>query len=941
MRQQSATLPGRLRAIVAAGLTAAVGGTAGGAAAGAEGFGQQGGLPPLDELEPGVSLRVYHAGRPLERVAEPIPGVSPNLDELRPVIDYPASGGFGVKDQFVATVTGYLLIEEAGEYTFRLTSDDGSMLLLDGERVIWNRGLHPATSMNSRIRLSAGLHALKILYFENDGEEHLSLRWRVPGADTFELVPSSALRTEKDVTRVISPGVKPLASDLEGVRAGDGVPLEGVHPAWRVETIHPDSFQPMVGCMTMLPDGRLLVGTFEPKNNGVILTAPNGTIWALSNLDASDPNAIVVEPFAEGFYHPLGMCLVDSAGPAPDLYIAQRDEITRMRDVDGDGIFETRETFASGWVSDNYHHFTFGLKEHDGFLYASLSSSIGLSGAKLLSGTPIGGNGPGAAERGTVMKVSLQTGEIEYLCGGFRTPNGILVTPDGKVLVGENQGTWMPASKVNHVLPGRFYGHYNETRVRTDRYPDGGAPAMFADQPVTPPALWLPQNECANSPTDFLHISDGPFAGQLYIGELKMGGIRRAFLEEVNGVTQGAVFRFTQGLEGGVNRLMWGENGEIYVGCIGERDTWSWRGTRTGLQRLVPIPDEGVFEYHSIRATEDGFELRFTEAAEPTALANPESYDIRQWRYVPTPAYGGEKVDEEILRITRAEPSPDNRAVRLTIEGLEPGRCVFIRADLTSAAGEQIWSPDAWYTLNEIPGRPRLAPYERPDDGALNVLVFSKTAGFRHDSIPAGIACIEQLGRRHGFEVQATEDATIFNDESLSRFDVVVFLNTTGDVLDLSQEAAFKRFIRAGRGFVGVHAAADTEYDWPWYGGLVGAYFLSHPPVQDALVKVVDSTHPSTRHLPGSWRRTDEWYDYRSSPTERVGVLLTLDESTYEGGRMGDDHPIAWSHLYDGGRAFYTGGGHTKESFSEDAFAAHLLGAIRWAAGIEDAAAAD
>lgn len=898
--------------------------------AGAPAVAQQADLPALEDLEPGVSLRVYQAERGLDRVAEPVDGVSPNLDELRKVIDFPAAGGFGAEDHFIATVTGYLLVDEGGEYGFRLTSDDGSMLLIDGERVIWNRGLHPATALDGVASLSPGLHALKILFFENEGEEHLSLRWRAPGADDFELVPDTALRTEKGVTRVTSPGTKPISAEVEGLRPGDGVPLEAVHPGWRAETIHPDSFQPMVGCLALLPDGRLLVGTFEPKNNGVVLSEPNGTIWALSNLDASDRNEIVVEKFADGFYHPLGMCVVNG-----DLYIAQRDEITRMRDADADGVYETRERFASGWTSDNYHHFTFGFGHHDGFLYATLSASIGVGQDEIFSGTMRGINGPAPAHRGTLMKIALDTGEIEYVCGGLRAPNAVLATPDGRVLVGDNQGAWMPASKVNVMLPGHFYGHYNETRVKTTRYPEGGVPSLYSDQPLTPPALWLPQNECANSPTAFLLIPHGPFAGQLYIGELKMGGIRRAFLEEVNGVTQGAVFRFTQGLEAGVNRLLWGPGGEIYVGCIGERDTWSWRGTRTGLQRLVPVRGAGTFEYHSIAATPEGFEIRFTRPADREQLHDPATYQIRQWRYVPTPDYGGPKVDEEALAVTETRVSASGLSARLTVPGLKPGRCVFIRTDVKSATGEPIWSPDAWYTLNEIPGQERPAPYARPDDGKLDVLVFSGTAGFRHDSIEAGIACVKKLGQEHGFTVQATEDAGVFNDEDLSRFDEVVFLNTTGDVLDLSQEAAFERFIRAGRGYVGVHAAADTEYDWAWYGGLVGAYFESHPAVQEAVVRAADESAGSTG-APAPWRRTDEWYNYRSAPDDDVDVLLWLDESTYEGGTMGASHPIAWRHAYDGGRAFYTGCGHTKESYSEEAFVAHLLEGIRWAAGARD-----
>ena len=214
-------------------------------------------------------------------------------------------------------------------------------------------------------------------------------------------------------------------------------------------------------------------------------------------------------------------------------------------------------------------------------------------------------------------------------------------------------------------------------------------------------------------------------------------------------------------------------------------------------------------------------------------------------------------------------------------------------------------------------------------------LVFSKTAGFRHASIPDGISALEEMADEHGLEVDATEDAGVFTDESLAAYDVVVFLNTTGDVLDAAQQAAFEAFVEGGGGFVGVHAAADTEYAWPFYGRLVGAYFESHPQVQEAVVQVLDRTHPSTEHLPARWTRTDEWYDYRANPRGEVHVLAALDAASYEGSTMGADHPIAWCHVVEGGRAWYTGGGHTSASFEEPAFRQHLLGGLAWAAGTQ------
>ncbi|WP_116047409.1 ThuA domain-containing protein [Amycolatopsis palatopharyngis] len=219
-----------------------------------------------------------------------------------------------------------------------------------------------------------------------------------------------------------------------------------------------------------------------------------------------------------------------------------------------------------------------------------------------------------------------------------------------------------------------------------------------------------------------------------------------------------------------------------------------------------------------------------------------------------------------------------------------------------------------------------------------SVLVFSKTAGYRHGSIPTGIATIEELGEQNGFAVDATEDAAAFTDENLAGYDAVVWLSTTGDVLNEQQQGAFERYVAAGGGYAGVHAASDTEYDWPWYGDLVGAYFQSHPQIQEATVNVEDRQHPSTADLPYQWTRTDEWYNFRANPRQDVHVLAALDESSYDAGSgaMGD-HPIAWCHENSGGRAWYTGGGHTEGSYAETEFRGHLVGGILYAAGERDA----
>jgi cytochrome c len=215
------------------------------------------------------------------------------------------------------------------------------------------------------------------------------------------------------------------------------------------------------------------------------------------------------------------------------------------------------------------------------------------------------------------------------------------------------------------------------------------------------------------------------------------------------------------------------------------------------------------------------------------------------------------------------------------------------------------------------------------------VLVFSKTAGFRHSSIGVGIAAVKKLGQENGFAVDATEDAGAFTSKNLARYRAVVWLNTTGDVLDNAQQDDFERYIQAGGGYVGIHSATDTEYDWPWYGRLAGAWFNGHPGnpnVRKATYRVLDKNHPSTEGFPDTLVREDEFYNFKSiDPT--IHTLIEIDEKSYEGGTNGAHHPMSWYHDFDGGRAWYTNMGHTEATYSEPLFLRHLLGGLRYAMG--------
>ena len=215
------------------------------------------------------------------------------------------------------------------------------------------------------------------------------------------------------------------------------------------------------------------------------------------------------------------------------------------------------------------------------------------------------------------------------------------------------------------------------------------------------------------------------------------------------------------------------------------------------------------------------------------------------------------------------------------------------------------------------------------------ILVFTKTAGFRHESIGAGIEAIKAMAKKHNIAVDTTENAANFNEENLKRYNAVIFLSTTGDVLNQEQQNDFERFIQAGGGYLGIHAATDTEYDWPWYGKLAGAYFTSHPNnpnVRTADFLTVDHKHPASDSLPDKWQRTDEFYNFKNINPD-IHVLVKIDEKSYEGGTNNGDHPMAWYHEFDGGRAFYTAMGHTDESFKDPLVLRHIWGGLQYVLG--------
>jgi glucose/arabinose dehydrogenase len=658
--------------------------------------------PPADAqtTDPGVTFRIYEVNAELNTIPVMEFDQTPNFDELRPAIDFGDADFGNHPAPFVTHVIGELLVEVPGAYTFMLTSDDGSRFTLNDALIINHDGRHgPTQKLSEPVMLEAGSYPLFIEHFDAGGGKRLLLEWRHSEAVDFTTITSANLRTERDMTRVTSPGPKRIS----GVnRPGDRTALIDVHPGWDLSTIRPEGFEPKVGAMCFLPDGRLVIGTFDPLQRDDtslpdIDSKEPDTLYAILNWDSEDPSEIQVVEIATDLYEPTGLCVVDG-----ELYVAHRKRVERLRDLNNDGYFETHELVAEGWEGWNYHQFVFGLVELNGKLYTALSTAMAPPNWEGMQDNA----GPNGPMRGGLVEIDLEANTAVAIAGGLRTPNGLGVTPEGALIYLDNQGTWMPASTLAELIPGRFYGHYNWTNFvpnLQDRFPIGGHPSVYSDRPRTPPALWLPQNEVVNSPTQPLPITEEPFNGQMLVGELTAGGARRVFLERVNGQLQGALFRFTQGLESGVNRMAWAPDGSLIVAGMGAGGNWNWRGTQFGLQRLTPN-NTPVFEYHSVQATPEGLRLTFTEPVDRRQLTDVRNFSVASWVYEPTSHYGGPKIEERPNLIHEAVADSDGRSVTLRLGAFAPGRVYHIVADLESpTSGEPIWSTEAWYTLHQIP----------------------------------------------------------------------------------------------------------------------------------------------------------------------------------------------------------------------------------------------
>jgi hypothetical protein len=423
-----------------------------------------------------------------------------------------------------------------------------------------------------------------------------------------------------------------------------------------------------------------------------------GEVWFLDGVLSKKPEEIHYTRFATGLHEPLGL-LRDGK----DLLVAQRAEITRLRDTNGDDVADEYLTEADGWgVTGNYHEYVYG-PEQDGKGNRWVTLNLGMG--------ELSDNGKGWKGWGGVIG---KNGRFEPKSLGMRSPSGLGANLEGDMFFSDQQGTWIPATPIHHLRPGVFYGNQESIeslkspeppfRMAVIPKPNQPYPKALAEAPqFVAPVVWLPYNKMGRSATDIQVIDQGgkfgPFDGQLLVGEFTNAAVNRVFLEKVGGEYQGACFPFLGGFPAAVVRLCFAPDGSLFVGMTNRG--WSSLGNRSyGLSRVRL--EKAPFAIKEIRAKPDGFELVFTEAVERASLK--DAFAMSSFTYQYSSVYGGEEIETAELEVKSATVSEDEMIVRLVVGGLKPLYVHELRTTgLKSVSGRSLDHPKAWYTLNRIP----------------------------------------------------------------------------------------------------------------------------------------------------------------------------------------------------------------------------------------------
>jgi len=625
---------------------------------------------PDTSFQAGLLAQVYLLKNPeLKRVADfkPEKAISSQIVESPSLANYLRNFNFPGTISFYMELSGEIVAPEARSYMLKLRSSDGAVLWIDGKKVVSNDGQHEVTESEAEFYMEAGPHKIEIKYFKADPYKYkeLTLWWLWPDKKEFEYIPKEYFRVSKKQIKEPKKGVKSISEqELVALR----VVLDKLHPSLEKFRLHKKNFHPMVGGMDFMSDGSLIVSTWDSL----------GAVYKIKNATSLDTNKIELKRIAWGLAEPLGVKVVNDR-----IFVLQKQELTELIDSDRDEIVDEYRTICNGWgATGNFHEFAFGLVYKDGFFYAGLAIAIQPGGKSTI---------PQNKDRGKVIKMGMD-GKFEFVASGLRTPNGFGIGIDDQIFIADNQGDWLPACKILHLKPGAFFGNYSVDLYNIGKYKD------------QLPMVWLPQNEIGNSATQPAKLNMGPYRKQMIHGDVTHGGLKRVFVEKINGEYQGVVFPFTQGMEGGTNRLIVGPDSNLYVGMIGNPGNWGQTSHEWFGLEALKWNGKPVFDLLAIRSLRNGFEIEFTEPL-PEKVKNWNNLlDLSSWTYTPTMKYGGPKTDLNEFKPEKLWLSKDRKKLVVELKNLKEGYVFHfsVNDSLISASGRALWSSRAWYTLNNI-----------------------------------------------------------------------------------------------------------------------------------------------------------------------------------------------------------------------------------------------
>lgn len=620
---------------------------------------------------PGVSVKVYGIGESIDSLMQLAPGQLPTAYSIEPSLDLTSKQHFGNLDfYFISHVEGNLNIASEGIYSFQVLADDGVRFSIGDTLLYEHNGLQAAEpSADLDVFLKPGVYPLSVEHFQSTGQKRLTLMWRPPWSNTFEVLEAPTLSTHKEEQRRVSAGKKHVLRQFPDALIDlERMAVDEVHPGLSVTTLQHPAYKGAIGGIDVLSDGRLVIATWDGTHGNVLLTDPV----------PDEGRGMQARVIAKGLAYPFGIKAVDD-----EVFLLQKHELTQLIDLDGDEEIDEYRVVANDWtLTNDFDEFSFGLSYYQGSFYAGLAAPVDGDGAILIEELP---------DRGNLVRLGFD-GSVEEIAGGFQVNNGVWLDDTGMLAVMDHRNPWFSDSRLMMVAGGQ-----GSTFLP--------AKANKAE-PLAMSSLWLPSGSESKAPTQPVRLTAGPYAGQWVYGDLQAGRLNRVYVEAIEDQLQGAVFRFTGGLPFPVNRLVLDDAGALLAGGLSFDQAWQTLKAQPEALQYITFTDETAFEMMAMRALPDGFELVFTTPVDTDVAEDIKNYRVYTWsNHESAKRRRPDRSLVDPVSVRAVEISDDGKRVQLYIDDMKAGAIYYVNLApvYKSAAGESLWSNEAWYSLNILP----------------------------------------------------------------------------------------------------------------------------------------------------------------------------------------------------------------------------------------------